>query len=163
MSKTPSTWRRHARAVIGRVLAGLPAGATDTERRKAVQAAYPFGERQNHPYRCWLAEVKLALDGRSADRDTSIRFVASPQLWLDVQCGWCRYHPQLTKCVMCARHHDEIAAVVGAPQFRVFREAIRAEPGEPLHRLALADWLEENGHDALAVAVRPREQARVTQ
>lgn len=32
--------------------------ATVAEKRKAVRTAYPFGQRQMHPYKVWLSEVR---------------------------------------------------------------------------------------------------------
>lgn len=42
-----------ARAVIGQVHASLPATATFKERKAALHAAYPFGERAMWPYKAW--------------------------------------------------------------------------------------------------------------
>ena len=47
-------WADEARRVIGRVHAGLAEDATLAERRKAIDAAYPFGSRDNAPYKTWL-------------------------------------------------------------------------------------------------------------
>ena len=47
------SWLERAREVIAAVDASLPADATFAERKKAVQAAYPFGPRQYHPYKQW--------------------------------------------------------------------------------------------------------------
>lgn len=49
-----SGWRDQAVAAIGAVHASLPADASFDERKNAVGAAYPFGERRHHPYRVWL-------------------------------------------------------------------------------------------------------------
>lgn len=48
------SWADHAAAVIAKVDASLPVGSTLEERVKAVDAAYPFGERANFPYKAWL-------------------------------------------------------------------------------------------------------------
>jgi len=53
-----SDWRSAAKAAILEAVAALPADATDAEQRKAISAAYPFGVRENHPYKVWLAEVR---------------------------------------------------------------------------------------------------------
>lgn len=42
-------WRR-----IDALHATLPAGISFEDRKKAVSAAYPFGERRMHPYKMWL-------------------------------------------------------------------------------------------------------------
>lgn len=60
MSAT-SPWRTRARRVITEALASLPADATYDQKRRAINAVYPFGERNHHPYRIWLSEVRAAL------------------------------------------------------------------------------------------------------
>ncbi len=50
------SWREHARPIIARVLADT-VGRPDTEVRKALRDAYPFGPRQHHPYKIWLDEI----------------------------------------------------------------------------------------------------------
>ena len=47
-------WSDTARKVIREVHATLPATATLDERMKAVDEAYPFGERAYSPYKTWL-------------------------------------------------------------------------------------------------------------
>lgn len=49
-----STWEDSARAAIQRVHAALPADISHAERKKAVDAAYPFGARKHWPYEAWL-------------------------------------------------------------------------------------------------------------
>jgi len=51
-----SVWRVRAAPIIAAVLAEN-AGASESELRKALRSAYPFGERQYHPYKIWLDEV----------------------------------------------------------------------------------------------------------
>jgi hypothetical protein len=58
---TTSPWRHESRRVIEKVLAALPLTASLKERRSAVEAAYPFGQRELHPYRMWRCEVREAL------------------------------------------------------------------------------------------------------
>lgn len=48
------SWADHARAAIAHVHAQLPADAPLEARRKAVDAAYPFGSRDHWPYKAWL-------------------------------------------------------------------------------------------------------------
>ncbi len=55
------TWRIEARKVINAVHAGLPDGASLDDRKKAIDAAYPFGPRQYHPYKMWLIERRAYL------------------------------------------------------------------------------------------------------
>jgi hypothetical protein len=49
-----SRWADAARETIQTVHAALPDTATLAERRKAIDAAYPFGMRQYSPYKSWL-------------------------------------------------------------------------------------------------------------
>lgn len=58
MSK--SSWRDYARPIISRVIAENK-GKPIKEIRAALSAAYPFGERQYHPYRIWLDECAVQL------------------------------------------------------------------------------------------------------
>lgn len=55
-----SWWRRKAAEVIVKVIAENP--DTDYDAlKKLISAAYPFGERNYHPYKIWLSEVKNQL------------------------------------------------------------------------------------------------------
>lgn len=54
-------WSNEARRVVAATLAGLPAGATIDEKRKALRAAYPFGPREYWPYKAWCNAVRAAL------------------------------------------------------------------------------------------------------
>jgi hypothetical protein len=54
---TQSTWRLRARQVIGEYCKAHPK-QTASEFRKGVKDVYPFGEREHHPYKIWLDEVK---------------------------------------------------------------------------------------------------------
>lgn len=47
-------WSRIARDTIGAVHASLPSDADLPTRTKAVDEAYPFGEREMWPYKAWL-------------------------------------------------------------------------------------------------------------
>lgn len=54
------TWRDIARPIIAQVIADL--GTEDTAKlRKALRAAYPFGEREYHPYKIWCHEIRVQL------------------------------------------------------------------------------------------------------
>lgn len=46
-------WSRIARETIGKVDAALPEGVLFKDRKAAVFAAYPFGERSYWPYKAW--------------------------------------------------------------------------------------------------------------
>lgn len=51
-----SSWRNTAAPIIAECLKQYP----DDEKalRAALRAAYPFGERQYHPYKIWLNEIQ---------------------------------------------------------------------------------------------------------
>lgn len=49
-----SGWSAMARAAIARAHQTIPEGATLAERKAAIDAAYPFGERGYWPYKAWL-------------------------------------------------------------------------------------------------------------
>lgn len=55
------SWKDQAHAAILRVNDTLPAGVSLAERVKAVDAAYPFGEKAYWPYKAWLRERKAYL------------------------------------------------------------------------------------------------------
>jgi hypothetical protein len=52
-----SRWRRYAAPIIARVLKETE-GQEERVIRRALRAAYPFGERAMHPYKVWLDEIK---------------------------------------------------------------------------------------------------------
>lgn len=56
-----SMWRAEAKKAIDAAHARLPAGVSFADRRQAIDAAYPFGPRQFHPYKMWLKERKAYL------------------------------------------------------------------------------------------------------
>ena len=51
------SWRERAAPIITRVLAET-AGADEKTIRRALKAAYPFGQRSMHPYKIWCDEVQ---------------------------------------------------------------------------------------------------------
>jgi hypothetical protein len=55
---TSSSWRDYCRPIIARVLKETQ-GAEDKEIRKALHDAYPFGQREYHPYKIWLDEIQV--------------------------------------------------------------------------------------------------------
>jgi hypothetical protein len=57
------TWRARAEPIVRRVL-DETIGQPDSERRAALRAAYPFGERAMWAYKCWLAEIRRQLGRR---------------------------------------------------------------------------------------------------
>lgn len=70
-----SRWYQHAAAVIRRVLAEAEAqGLTPDQARRLVDAAYPFGVRENHPYAMWLrARRDLLARGDAPDAQAEAR------------------------------------------------------------------------------------------
>jgi hypothetical protein len=60
-------WRARSLEVINRVIAEHPE-ADYSALRKALSAAYPFGEREHWPYKVWLACVREALTARDRQR-----------------------------------------------------------------------------------------------
>ena len=53
-----TTWRDIARPIIADVINRV--GVEDEKAlKKALFDAYPFGERQYHPYKIWLDEIKI--------------------------------------------------------------------------------------------------------
>lgn len=57
------TWRMRAREVISEVAThAREEGVTDEkEVIRRVDAAYPFGDRENYPYKVWLEERRNAI------------------------------------------------------------------------------------------------------
>lgn len=51
------TWRDHAYPIIRRVLSETR-GKSEAEIKKALREAYPFGQREYHPYRIWCDEIR---------------------------------------------------------------------------------------------------------
>jgi hypothetical protein len=51
------TWRDIAAPIIADVLRETK-GKEEKEIKKALFEAYPFNERQYHPYKIWLDEIK---------------------------------------------------------------------------------------------------------
>ena len=55
-------WRDVAREHIQRAIdEAIADGLTGKEIVRRIDAAYPFGERANHPYDMWLSERNVAL------------------------------------------------------------------------------------------------------
>ncbi|MBD2568359.1 hypothetical protein [Anabaena lutea] len=51
-----SPWRLAARSAIRSAIAQLPPDCDRIQIKKAIDAAYPFGAREYHPYKIWLSE-----------------------------------------------------------------------------------------------------------
>lgn len=72
MKRKRATWRDAARARIAKVVAEV--GTDDPERlRKALFDAYPWGPRENHPYRMWCEEMRKALNPEPKPTPLDIR------------------------------------------------------------------------------------------
>lgn len=69
-----SWWRREAAHVIARTLPTYQAqGLTGKALKRAVGSHYPFGERRNWPYKCWLRELAIAVGEQPRSRPRSRR------------------------------------------------------------------------------------------
>ena len=51
-----SHWRKEAAAAIRKAHAAVPKDADLKARMAIIDAAYPFGPREYHPYKMWLKE-----------------------------------------------------------------------------------------------------------
>jgi hypothetical protein len=156
-----SRWRRHSREVIRRVLAELPADATEADKRKAVSAAYPFGERAHHPYKMFLAEVKAQLGTRTRKKVESdmvgARLVlrwssASPHPHVSVECSWCG---RMTACLACRNVWQQADEFAAWDEWAAWQRAMSEDATAPL---ACSDWLEEHGWGELAAQLRAMTQ-----
>lgn len=67
------TWRARAEPLVRRVL-DETMGQPERDRRAALRAAYPFGERRMWPYKCWLAEIRRQLGRRDEPRGPRLVF-----------------------------------------------------------------------------------------
>ena len=70
-------WVSEAAKVINQVHKSLPADATLAERKKAVDAAYPFGCRAMWPYKAWL-KVRRQYLGKYGYRRQTKRLAETP-------------------------------------------------------------------------------------
>jgi hypothetical protein len=149
---THSPWRLEVRRVIAGVLAGLPADTPLALVRKALRDVYPFGRRENHPYRCWCVEVRRALGARPQkpphlDGPGEVYFVLSEYGVLRVECGWCRRTVR-DGCMMCHEYVRQLRGVFASREWPGWREGLVKDRDGTLPYLA--DWLEERGHTLLA-------------
>lgn len=62
-----SRWRLESAAII-RVVLLETQGQEEKAIRKALIAAYPFGERKMHPYKIWRSEVAIQRGVRKTKR-----------------------------------------------------------------------------------------------
>lgn len=152
---TESRWRRHARAVIRRVLEELPADASEAVKRKAVSAAYPFGERAHHPYKMFLAEVKAQLGTQkkvvpSEPPQARLVLGVGNGVWtVYVDCGWCRQ--SFSSCLGCRTRRQQADDFRDWPEWQAWQ---RAMTDDATAAGPCSDWLEENGWGDLAAQLR---------
>jgi hypothetical protein len=81
---TTSRWRDIANVIIARVVSDNP-GLPEYELRKRLSAAYPFGERNYHPYKIWLSAINEHFDPRPKERKAKTVVVNEGQLLLGVE------------------------------------------------------------------------------
>jgi hypothetical protein len=55
------SWSDKARETIAQVHSSLPEGVSFKDRKAAVKAAYPFGERSYWPYKAWCKAQRAYL------------------------------------------------------------------------------------------------------
>lgn len=158
-----SRWAEHSRAVIERTLAGLPKDADLADVRKALHAAYPFGERKMHPYKVWCAEQRKVLatferGGRPND-EPHFTLMKSKKggkcCWLlSIRCSWCR-GTMRGGCLKCSSLHDEWGRLFGSMDFTALFAGLNEKPHDAFRLGVIGDWLEENrGHEQLVMLFR---------
>lgn len=74
--RLPSEWRRRACDAIYKALANLSGEALDDLPAvlRAVDVAYPFGERKNYPYKAWLLERNVLITALSSTPPSAEEF-----------------------------------------------------------------------------------------
>ena len=152
-SDSDSRWRREARRMIEKTLKGLPVGASNADQRHALRQAYPFGERANHPYRMWLAEVRLAIGTRAQPRTDSVRVDPNGEHGPAVVCSHCHG----CDCLLCygyRRTMERLKATTDWTAWRWWLYQAETEAVDLVFWMAFSDWLEENGWGVEAVRVR---------
>jgi hypothetical protein len=65
------SWRDHARPIIAEVIKNNH-GKDKKELRKLINEEYPFGERAYHPYKIWLSEIKVQLEGKKFGKKNNV-------------------------------------------------------------------------------------------
>lgn len=151
-----SHWRRISREVIEATLAALPADAPLKEKRKAVSAAYPFGERAMHPYKMWCKEVQAAL-GKSREKKSTgvVRICPFAKA---VRCSWCDNKGCLS-CLNARQLLERESSSINWQAWQDWEHRLEAFPQDRgLIQAQYADWLEENGFGVVAGAVRRGER-----
>lgn len=158
---TTSRWRLRARQVIRRTLDALPADADEQTRRRALRDAYPFGQREHHPYKCWLAEVRVALQSGPVRTDPDscrIRPVAHwlgrdeglRLLHLSLRCGLCSGSVP-GGCLVCLLQVQTLYRLIAHPRWLAWQKSVA---DDPTALGPLSDWLEEEGFGFWSESVR---------
>lgn len=153
-----SEWRTRARQIIADVLNALPADATLKQKRKALQDAYPWGEREHHPYKMWLKEQAIALK-KIADEDAKnepsgvcwclVKHGVMP--WIEVACTFC-YGKVRGGCLLCVSHVKLYEKLVRDREYLAIREdAMRDARFVSL----MLDWLKDHGAPEIVDKTQP--------
>lgn len=122
--RSTSRWRREADRVIAEALSALPDDATEGQKKAAIRAAYPFGQRSHLPYRHWLAAQRAALAPVKAKAEAPpvVRLALQRRpgrLWLLVECGWCKGAQWATNgCIVCARLYPLLVRALQCPDVK---------------------------------------------
>lgn len=69
------SWRDKCRPIIAAVIERF--GEDESALKRELLAAYPFGERANHPYTIWLDEIKRQL-GTKKMKTGEVKIVPLP-------------------------------------------------------------------------------------
>lgn len=137
MAAKASDWRRMARDIIrdgARQVVSLHPGITRRDLRRWVSRYfYPFGARENHPYKVWLSELRRQIG--TDDEEIVVGF--SPE---GVSCGWCYGNG----CLMCFAHRQRFNALSEGEQLTL-AALLRAVDKDPSVGPVLADWFGERG------------------
>lgn len=153
-----SRWRDHSRRIILATLATLPPDATDAERRKAVSASYPFGERAMHPYKAWLKEVRsilgpkdkpnmvIATEKRVSPQLRMTPKNVKPPFYIYIACKWC----ELKGCLICGNKRKELDGIIASTTFYALLTTCRQNVDDDVPRGVIADWLDECGTEMTA-------------
>jgi hypothetical protein len=151
-----NSWSVRARQVIAEVLSSLPPGASEKAVRAALRYAYPFGERENWPYKMWCQEQARALKRLFPKKpkpiDTNIRLAMDlPRpYFLRVVCGWCDGKID-GGCLQCVGAWERMHALTDTEDWRRWRAAMGSDP---VAVIACADWCDENGYGDVAALLR---------
>ena len=80
-------WADVAKQTIDRVHSELPATATLAERKAAMRAAYPFGEREYSPYKTWCKNQREYLRRFEPMTEKTAPLFVSPLDKAKAKCG----------------------------------------------------------------------------